>query len=149
VDYNITMHSFVFVLVVMAACQLKQQMGLKFDKQQCQRAYFRCLTSPNLMKLLEWLLHLHLEKITLIFSSLFYTKVWTAFGQEAVLMLTRHCVDLQQNTLVFQQHLQVSNDRLVLQGLLLEHEEADYPLLLLNSYYSEWNRLQLAELVIL
>jgi hypothetical protein len=149
VDYNITIHSFVFVLAVMAACRLKQQMGLKFNKQQCQQAYFRCLPPPHLMKLLVGLLHLHLEKITPIFSSLFYNKVRTAFGQAAVLMLTRRCVELQQNTLVFQQHLQVSNDCLVLQGLLLEHEEADYLLLLLNHYYSEWNRLQLAELVVL
>jgi hypothetical protein len=70
---------------------------------------------------------------------------WSSSSAE----LTRRCIELQQNTLVFQQHLQVSNDCLVLQGLLLEHEEADYLLLLLNHYYSEWNRLQLAELVVL
>jgi hypothetical protein len=79
-----------------------------------------------------------------IFSSLFYNKVRRAFGQAAKLMHTRPCVDLHQNILVFLQHLQVSNDCLVLQGLLLEHEEADYLLLLLNHYYLEWNRLQLA-----
>jgi hypothetical protein len=85
-----------------------------------------------------------LSNLPFIFSSLFYSNVQRAFGQAAVLMHTRPCIDLHQNILVFLKHLQLSNDCLVLQGLLLEHEEADYPLLLLKHYYLEWNRLQLA-----
>jgi hypothetical protein len=39
--------------------------------------------------------------IPCIFSNLFYSKVRRAFGQAAVLMHTRPCVDLHQNILVF------------------------------------------------